>query len=67
MAGRKTAAKNKKSMKRQMLVYLPPETITALKIAAVEDGGSVSAIVEELANAWLERRRTRADRKAKPE
>lgn len=65
MAGRKTNVKIKASAKRQMLVYLPSETIAALKIAGIEEGTSVSAIVEELAAKWLERRRTRFDRKTK--
>jgi hypothetical protein len=65
MASRKTAVKDKTPTKRQILIYLPPETITALKIAGVEDKVSVSAIFEELAKKWLERRRTRMDRKTK--
>jgi len=65
MASRKNDVKDKPPRKRQMLVYLPTDTITALKIAGVEDGVPVTAIIEELATRWLARRRTRLERKTK--
>ena len=58
--------RSKGSQKRQMLVYLPGETVTAVKIAGVEDRSSVSSIVEEAVNAWLDKRKKNLDRKLKP-
>ena len=60
------AERSKGPQKRQMLVYLPDDTITAVKIAGVEDRSSASSIVEEAVNAWLEKRQKRIDRKLKP-
>lgn len=63
MVNRKTGGKSREGEKRQLLVYLPVEVITALKIAGIEDGTSVSRIVEEIAASWLKRRQARIDRK----
>lgn len=41
----------------QMLVYLPPATIKALKQAALDDDTSASAVVEAAVDAWLKRNR----------
>jgi hypothetical protein len=51
--------------KRQMLVYLPEETVTAIKIAGVEDRESVSSIIERLVEGWLRRRKAQSERKQK--
>lgn len=45
-----------KSGKRQLLVYLQPEGIQALKIEAVKAGSSASAIMAEALNEWFQRR-----------
>lgn len=37
----------------QMLIYLPPDMIKALKLLAVEQESSVSQLVEEAVGAWL--------------
>jgi hypothetical protein len=66
MANREKNVKSKTPGKQQMLVYLPPDTVTALKIAGVEDGVPVTAIIEDLATKWLARRRKRLEGKAKP-
>lgn len=39
--------------RQQVLLYLPPDMIKALKIAAVEQDSSVSQLVEALVTAWL--------------
>lgn len=41
----------------QFLVYLPPELVRELKLAAVHRDTSASAIVEQAVSAWLSRRR----------
>lgn len=66
MANRKVNEKSKGAQKRQMLIYLPEETVTAVKIAGVEDRTPVSAIAEEAINAWLLRRQKKIERKIKP-
>lgn len=47
--------------RQQVLLYLPPAMIKALKLAAVEGDSSVSQIVETLVAAWLARPRPPAD------
>lgn len=50
--------------RRQLLVYLPPDLIRALKIAGIELDLTGSEIVEEALVAWLRRRKrwpSRAD------
>lgn len=54
--------KTKVAGKRQLLVYLPSETITALKIAGIEDDKPVSTIVETLVDKWLQRRQAQVQR-----
>ncbi len=63
MTGSKNGKGGKAKSKRQMLVYLPEETITALKIAGVEERESVSSIIERLVDKWLQHRLARFERK----
>jgi hypothetical protein len=46
--------------KRQFLVTMGPVTIKAVKTAAIEDDTTASEVMEEAANLWLERRKSRA-------
>lgn len=46
----------------QMLVYLPPDVVKAIKQAALDDDTSASAVVEEAIEAWLARRGRRPGR-----
>jgi hypothetical protein len=45
--------------KRQFLVTMGPETIKAIKTAAIEDDTTASELMEEAANQWLERRKSK--------
>ena len=53
----KTSSKRRatKDGREQMLVYLFPEGIKELKLAAVEGNRTVSSIVGEAVNEWLQR------------
>jgi hypothetical protein len=42
--------------RRQFLTMMSPDTIQAVKKAALEDGRPAWQIMEEAANQWLERR-----------
>jgi len=56
---KKTRLKGRKppaGSKRQFLVTMSPETIKAIKTAAIEDDTTASELMEEAANQWLERR-----------
>lgn len=44
--------------RQQVLLYLPPEMIRELKLAAVDLDTSVSQLVEEAVAAWRRRRST---------
>jgi hypothetical protein len=46
--------------KRQFLVTMGPATIKAVKTAAIEDDTTASEVMEEAANQWLERRKSKA-------
>ena len=48
--------------KRQFLVTMGPETIKAIKTAAIEDDTTASESMEEAANRWLERRKSKPKR-----
>ena len=56
LKGRKPAEGNK----RQFLVTMGPETIKAIKTAAIEDDTTASELMEEAAVQWLERRKSKA-------
>ena len=49
--------------RRQLLVYLHPETIKNAKKAALDLDTTASAIVEEALNEWLERRSSKSPKK----
>jgi hypothetical protein len=60
---KKTRLKGRKPAegdKRQFLVSMGPETIKAIKTAAIEDDTTASELMEEAANQWLERRKSKA-------
>lgn len=44
-----------KEGREQMLVYLFPEGIKELKLAAVEESRTVSSLVAEAVNEWLQK------------
>jgi hypothetical protein len=59
---KKTRLKGRKPAegdKRQFLVTMGPETIKAIKTAAIEDDTTASELMEEAANQWLERRKSK--------
>jgi hypothetical protein len=43
--------------KRQFLTTMDPDVIKAVKLAAIEEDTTASAILERAAKEWLERRR----------
>jgi hypothetical protein len=60
---KKTRLKGRKppeGAKRQFLVTMGPETIKAIKTAAIEDDTTASELMEEAAVQWLERRKSKA-------
>ena len=56
MARRQTGNRVRNDGRRQLLVYLDPDLIKALKRVALDDDVHVYEIVEEAAQEWLERR-----------
>jgi hypothetical protein len=46
-----------KGGRRQMLVYMLPDTIRELKRFALDDGRPAYMIIEDLVDAWLAKRR----------
>ncbi|MGI3899886.1 MAG: hypothetical protein ACRYGP_06090 [Janthinobacterium lividum] len=52
----KSTARPRKDGRRQLLVYLPPDLIKALKKAALDEEITVYEIVEGASQEWLRRR-----------
>jgi len=46
--------------KRQFLATMDPDLIKSIKLAAIEDEISASEILEEAAQQWLDRRKTKS-------
>jgi hypothetical protein len=60
---KKTPLKGRKpaeGVKRQFLTTMDPEVIKAIKMAAIEGDTTASELMEEAANQWLERRKSKA-------
>jgi hypothetical protein len=57
--GRATTKRATSDGRQPLVVYLRPESIRALKIAAVENDTTASAIVAEAVSSWLSAREKR--------
>jgi hypothetical protein len=44
--------------RRQFLTMMSPDLIKSIKLAAIEDDRPASAVIEEAAKQWLERRKS---------